>query len=138
MHIQSGYMLFVLTHFQRVLLLNTLELFSHSLESDNAACFTGEEFQVLMTSNGIKNNTLAPHHPPSNSHGKCTVQIVKNALKKVTEVTINIRLAKIIFAYHITPQSTTGVSLSELLLTRRPHCRLDLVKPNIQWRVENK
>ena len=84
------------------------------------------------------NITLAPHHPASNGLGERAVQIVKNSLKKVTEGKINTRLAKILFAYHITPQSTTGVSPSELLLIRRPHCRLDLVKPNFQRRVENK
>ena len=106
--------------------------------SDNAACFTGKEFQAFMTSNGIKHITSAPHHPASNGLAERAVQIVKNGLKKVTEGTINTRLAKILFAYRITPQSTTGVSPSELLLIRRPRCRLDLVKPNIQRRVENK
>ena len=106
--------------------------------SDNAACFTGEEFQAFMTSNGIKHITSAPHHPASNGLAERAVQIVKNGLKKVAEGTINTRLAKILFAYRITPQSTTGVSPSELLLIRRPRCRLDLVKPNIQRRVENK
>ena len=106
--------------------------------SDNAACFTGEEFQAFMTSNGIKHITSAPHHPASNGLAERAVQIVKNGLKKVTEGTINTRLAKILFAYRITPQSTTGISPSELLLIRRPRYRLDLVKPNIQRRVENK
>ena len=82
--------------------------------------------------------TSAPHHPASNGLAERAVQIVKNGLKKVTEGTINTRLAKSLFAYRITPQSTTGVSPSELLLNRRPRCRLDLVKPNILQRVENK
>ena len=47
-------------------------------------------------------------------------------------------LSKILFAYRITPQATTGVSHSELLLSRRPRCRLDLVKYNIRQIVENK
>ena len=64
-------------------------------------------------------------------------KIVKNGLKKLTEGTINSRLSKILFAYCMTPQSTTGVFPSELLLGRRPRCRLDLVKPNILHRVES-
>ena len=106
--------------------------------SDNAACFTGEEFQAFVTSNGIKHITSAPHHPSSNGLAERAVQIVKNGLKKLTDGTINSRLAKILFAYRITPQSTTGTSPSELMLSRRPRCRLDLVKPNILQRVESK
>ena len=79
-----------------------------------------------------------PHHPASNGLAERAVQIVKNGLKKLTEGTINSRLSKILFAYRMTPQSTTGVSPSELLLGRRPRCRLDLVKPNILHRVESK
>ena len=101
-----------------------------TIVSDNAACFTGEEFQAFVASNGIKHITSSPHHPASNGFGECAVQIVKNGLKKVTKGTINARLAKILFAYRIAPQSTTGVSPSELLLIRRPCCRLDLLKPN--------
>ena len=109
-----------------------------TIVSDNAACFTGEEFQAFVPSNSIKHITSVPHHPASNGLGERSVQIVKNGLKKVTKGTINTRLAKILFVYCLTPQSTTGVSPSELLLIRRPHCRLDLLKPNLQRRVENK
>ena len=95
--------------------------------SDNAACFT-EEFQAFVTSNGIKHITSAPHQQwTSRTCGTDS----KKGLKKLTEGTINCQLAKILFAYRITPQSTTGVSPSELMLSKRPCCRLDLVKPNI-------
>ena len=77
-----------------------------------------------MTSNGIKHITSAPHHPASNGLGERAVQIVKNGLKKVTKSTINTKLAKILFAYRLAPQSTTGISPSELLLIRRPHITL--------------
>lgn len=46
------------------------------------------------------------------------------------------RLAKILFMNRLTPQSTTGISPSELLLGRRPRSRLDLLKPNTAERVE--
>ena len=63
----------------------------------------GEEFQAFMTSNGIKHITSAPHYPASNGLAERAVQIVKNGLKKVTEGTMNTRLAKILFVYRITP-----------------------------------
>ena len=109
-----------------------------TIVSDNAACFTGEEFKAFTISNGIKHITSAPHHPSSNGLAERAVQIVKNGLKKLKEGTLNSRLAKILFAYRITPQSTTGTSPSELMLNRRPRCRLDLVKPNMLKRVESK
>ena len=46
-------------------------------------------------------------------------------------------LAKIIFTNCLTPQSTTGISPSELLLGRHPRSRLDLLKPNTTERVES-
>ena len=51
---------------------------------------------------------------------------------------INFRLAKVLLTYHISPQSTTGVSPSELLVGRRLRTRLDLLKPNTEATVEEK
>ena len=42
------------------------------------------------------------------------------------------------FAYRLVPQSTTGVTLAELLLGQKPHSRLDLIKPDMAKRVEDK
>ena len=39
--------------------------------------------------------------------------------------------------YRLTPQSTTGISPSELLLGHHPKSRLDLLKPNTAERVES-
>ena len=46
------------------------------------------------------------------------------------------RLAQVLLTYRLTPQSTTGISPSELLIGRRPRLRLDLLKPHIAERVE--
>ena len=93
----------------------------------------GEEFLsfITSTSNGINHIILAPHHRSSNGLAEHVAQIVKNNLRKLTEGTINSRLAKILFAHRITLQSTTRTSPSELMLNR-----LDLAKPNICQRVE--
>ena len=64
------------------------------------------------------------------------MQIVKKGLKKITEGTLEARLAKILMSYRLTPQSTTGISPAELLLGRRPRSRLDLLKPHSAERVE--
>ena len=46
------------------------------------------------------------------------------------------RLLKILFAYRLTPQTTTGVAPAELLMGRRPRSRLDLLKPHTADKVE--
>ena len=51
---------------------------------------------------------------------------------------INSRLTKVLLTYHISPQSTTGVSPSELLVGRRLRTRLDLLKLNTAAKVEEK
>ena len=51
---------------------------------------------------------------------------------------IKSRLAKVLLTYRISPQSTTGVSPSELLVGRRLRTRLDLLKPNTAATVEEK
>ena len=48
------------------------------------------------------------------------------------------RLSKILFAYRLTPQTTTGVAPAELLIGRRPRSRLDLLKPHTADKVEKK
>ena len=55
-----------------------------------------------------------------------------------TARSIDTRLAKVLCSYHVTPQSTTGVSPAELLLGRRPRTLLDLLKPHTAERVEAK
>ena len=80
--------------------------------------------------------TSAPYHPASNGLAERAVQIVKKGLKKIVQGNIRTRLAKVLFAYRLTPQTTTGVSPAELLLGRRPRSRLDLLKPHTADRVE--
>ena len=104
--------------------------------TNNGPCFVGAEFEEFLSSNGIKHITSAPYHPSSNGLAERSVQIVKKGLKKITRGSMRTRLAQILFAYRLTPQSTTGVSPSELLLGRRPRSRLDLLKPNTAERVE--
>ena len=63
---------------------------------------------------------------------------MKKGLKKTTTGSAHSRLAKTLFSYRLTPQSTTGISSAEFLFGRRPRSRLDLLKPNTADRVEHK
>ena len=74
--------------------------------------------------------TDAAMHPTSNGLVERAVQIVKHGLKKVTSGSAHRYLAQVLLSYRISSQMTTGVSPSELLLSRRPRTTLDLVKHN--------
>ena len=102
---------------------------------DNGTPFVSEKFVHFLHQNSIKHNTSAQYHPASNRLVECAVQIVKIGLKKVISGDINSRLVKILLTYHISPQSTTGVSP---LVGRRLRTRLDLLKLNIAATVEEK
>ena len=111
---------------------------SETLVSDNGSCFTSEEFQQFLKSNGIKQVTSASYHLSSNGLAERAVQIVKKGLKKTTDGSIKSRIARILFAYRNTPHCTTGQSPAKLLLGRNSRTRLDLLKPNTTAHVENK
>ena len=50
---------------------------------------------------------------------------------------LNIKLARFLFQYRITPHSTTGVSPSELLLKRHLRSHLDLLSPSVEAKVQS-
>ena len=106
--------------------------------SDNGTCFVSSEFKQYLCKNGVRHTTSAPYHPASNGLAERAVQIIKRGLKQVTEGTMHTRLAKVLFTYRMTPQSTTGQAPAELLLGRRPRTCLDLLRPNTSDRVERK
>ena len=106
-----------------------------TIVSDNGTCFVSAEFESFLESNSL---TSAPYHPASNGLAERAVQIVKKGLNKIKQGHIRTRLAQILLTYRLTPQTTTGVSPSELLLGPRPRSRLDLLKPHTAERVEQK
>ena len=109
------------------------------LVSDNGPQFTSEEFQQFLKRNGIKHITSAPYHPATNGLAERCVQSFKNAMKSETEVkSLNIKLARLLLAYRNTPHSTTGEPPSQLFLGRRLRTRLDLLKPDLSIKVNNR
>ena len=60
------------------------------------------------------------YHPSYNGLAKKAVQIIKQGLK-MTDVSLNDRLARLLFNYdRITPHSTTGVTPSKLYINGSP------------------
>ncbi|CAC5387865.1 unnamed protein product [Mytilus coruscus] len=86
--------------------------------SDNGAAFTSKEFTDYVKSNAV--------------------QSFKEDMKKIKEGTVQEKLNRFLFNYRITPQTTTGLAPSELLMKRKLKSRLDLVFPNIEKRVQER
>ena len=106
--------------------------------TDNDTCFVSIEFEQFLSENGIHHWKTAPYHPASNSLAERAMQILKQRLKKIKNGSMEERLAKILFNYRITPQSTTGTSPAQLLFACNLKSCLDLLKPNNSGRVEYK
>ena len=68
-----------------------------TIVSDNAAGFTGAEFQEFCTLNGIKH---APYHPSTNRLAERAVQTGKTGLKSLgSSDKLETQLARFLFAY---------------------------------------
>ena len=103
---------------------------------------TSSEFAAFVGQNGIKHLTSAPYHPASNGLAERAMQTVKGALKNEVSGTslksLERQLTQFLFCYRLTPHSTTGIVPAELLMGRRPRCRLDLLHPDISHRVRER
>ena len=88
-----------------------------------------------MRPNGILHSTSAPYHPATNGLAERAVQTFKTYLKKAPSMPLEDLISRFLLTYWITPHSTTGTSPAELLFSRRPRTRLDLVLPDVSGRV---
>jgi hypothetical protein len=109
-----------------------------TLVSDNGTAFVADEFKSFASRRGITLVKSAPYHPASNGQAERSVQSFKAAMKKATEGSVKEKLRRFLFQYRITPHATTGVSPAELLHGRRPKSLLDLVRPDLEQRVQRK
>ena len=105
-----------------------------TIVSDNGSAFTSSEFQQFLSQNGIEHVRSAPYHPSSNGLAERAVQTVKMGVKKLTGP-LETRLARFLFKYRVTPQTTTGIAPAELLMGRRLRTHLDLLYPSVEDRV---
>ena len=77
------------------------------------------------------------YHPSSNGLAERAVQTFKNGLKKMRDGSLQTKVARFLFSYRTTPQSTTGMSPAKLLFERKLRSPLDLLKPDLFHRVKN-
>ena len=96
------------------------------LVSENSSMFTSQEFKMFISHNGFWHARCVAYHPSSDGLAERAVLTLKEALKK-TIGDLVISLARFLFQYQNTPQTTMGRSPAELLLGRKPHTFLDLL-----------
>ena len=106
-----------------------------TIVTDNGTCFTSAEFTQSMRQNGIQHITSPAYHPSSNGLAERAVQLVKRGLTKMTDGSMQTRLARYLLTYRVTPHGTTGSSPSMLLKGRQLRTLLDVVHPNIGAKV---
>jgi len=93
-----------------------------------------------MRCNGIKEIRSAPYHPATNGIAEPFVQTFKQALCAVLteKKTIFRKLTKFLLACRTIPHVLTIEAPAVLLMQRDLKMRLDILKPNIWERVEEK
>ena len=88
-----------------------------------------------MKANGIKHTLVAPYHPRSNGQAERFVQTFKQFFKAEDSDSIMQSLARFLFSYRTTPNSTTGQTPAELFQNHRLRTRLDLMRPELGRKV---
>ena len=99
------------------------------LVTDNGPQFTSSEFSQFTKNNGIKHITSSPYHPATNRFAERTVQTFKEGMRRQKTGSVETRVARFLFAYRKTPQSTTGILPAVMMFNRPLRCHLDLLKP---------
>ena len=108
--------------------------------TDNGAQFTSQEFGEFLKLNGIQHYKSAPYHPATNGEAERYVQTFKQAMRaaKGDSGTLSTKLMRFLLSYRTTPNATTGVSPAELLFGRTLRTRLNLLRPDISTKVQDK
>ncbi|XP_061705289.1 uncharacterized protein K02A2.6-like [Cydia pomonella] len=99
------------------------------LVSDNGPQFISKEFQDYCEKNGIKHIKSSPYHPRTNGLAERLVRTFKTRMSSSTKC-LKKRLEHFLFAYRITPHSTTGKAPGQLMFGRQLNCLLDNARPS--------
>ncbi|KAK3085126.1 hypothetical protein FSP39_024809 [Pinctada imbricata] len=106
--------------------------------SDNGPQFTSAEFGQFMKNNAIRHYKSAPYHPATNGLAERFVQTFKRSIRsmKHDSMSLNKKIANFLLQYRNTPHTTTNESPAKLFVGRQLRSRLDLIRPNIQGKVD--
>ncbi|XP_033739278.1 uncharacterized protein K02A2.6-like [Pecten maximus] len=110
------------------------------LVSDNGPQFTAAEFATFLKENGVRHILSAPYHPSSNGEAERAVRTFKQAMKSLvqSDSSLNQKLASFLLSYRTTPHSLTKTPPSELFLGRKLRTRLDIMRPDLSGKTQQK
>ncbi|XP_058985915.1 uncharacterized protein K02A2.6 [Musca domestica] len=97
--------------------------------TDNGRNFISEEFEGYLKGNGIYHVRTAPYHPSSNGQAERFVQTVKNFLRKVKTNNLHKELSNILLRLRTTPNSSSNITPSEMLMGRKIKTLMDHIHP---------
>jgi len=88
----------------------------------------------------IRHITGAPYHPSTNGAIEHAVQTMKKSLKSTAneQGTIQTKLSRFLMSYYSIPHSSTGETPADFFLRRPLKTRLDLLKPNLTDKVNQR
>lgn len=66
------------------------------------------------------------------------MKTVKQGIAKMTQGSLHDKLSRLLFSYRVTPHTTTDTPPAELMMGRQLRSRLDLIKPKLEKRVQEK
>ena len=105
--------------------------YQNVIVSNNGPAFTSSEFHQFVQANGMKHMTSAPYHPASNGLAEWALQTLKEGVKKMSGP-LDVRIARFLFKYRVTPQATTGIAPAILLMGHKLRTHLDLLYSTVR------
>lgn len=107
--------------------------------TDNGPQFRAFEFTSFLTMNGIFQHFSAPYHPATNGQAERFVYTVKQGLRAMENEagSLHEKLCTFLMQQRKLPNSTTGISPSELMFSRQIRTKIDLVKRESSIKTEN-
>ena len=108
--------------------------------ADNGPQFVAGETKDFLTANGVRLCWSSPYQPASNGEAERAVRTFKEAMRimKNEPGTQNEKLARFLLSYRTTPHTATGCPPAEILMGRRLQTRLELLRPDLSARMEQK
>ena len=83
--------------------------------TDNGTLFTSIEVSHFTRKDGIRHVQVSPYHPSSNGLAQRAVKTFREGTKKASNTrSIESEIARMLFQYRITTNSTTGVAPAKL------------------------
>lgn len=124
----------VVRHLRNVFAIHGL---CETLVSDNGASFVSEEMKQFLSANKIKHVTTAPYHPSTNGLAERMVQTVKDKLRKMKDISWDVKIPRMLLGLRATPCTVTNKSPAELLMNRRLRTLLDTIHPDNRSRYKS-